>query len=86
MPSIFISHGSPMHALEPGAAGEAWKALGRRFPKPNAILIASAHWETNVPMLTGGEKPETIHDFSGFPEPLYRLQYPAKGSPPLAQR
>jgi 4,5-DOPA dioxygenase extradiol len=86
LPSIFISHGSPMHALEPGAAGEAWKALGRRFPKPAAILIASAHWETNVPMLTGAEKPETIHDFSGFPEPLYRLQYPAKGSPSVAQR
>jgi 4,5-DOPA dioxygenase extradiol len=86
LPSIFISHGSPMHALEPGAAGEAWKALGRRFQKPAAILIASAHWETNVPMLTGAEKPETIHDFSGFPEPLYRLQYPAKGSPSVAQR
>jgi len=86
LPSVFISHGSPMHALEPGAAGEAWKALGRRFPKPAAILIASAHWETNVPMLTGSEKPETIHDFYNFPEPLYRLQYPAKGSPSLAQR
>ena len=86
LPSVFISHGSPMHALEPGAAGEAWKALGRRFPKPAAILIASAHWETNVPMLTGAEKPETIHDFYNFPEPLYRLQYPAEGSPSLAQR
>ncbi|SRR6266581_2235466 len=86
LPSVFISHGSPMHALEPGAAGEAWKALGRRLPKPRAILIASAHWETNVPMLTGSAKPETIHDFSGFPEPLYRLKYPAEGSPSLAQR
>jgi 4,5-DOPA dioxygenase extradiol len=86
LPSIFISHGSPMHALEPGAAGEAWKALGRRFPKPKAILIASAHWETNMPMLTGSDRPETIHDFYNFPEPLYRLQYPAEGSPSLAQR
>ena len=86
LPSIFISHGSPMHALEPGAAGEAWKALGRRFPKPRAILIASAHWETNVPMLTGSDKPETIHDFYNFPEPLYRLRYPAPGAPAVAQR
>ena len=86
LPSVFISHGSPMHALEPGAAGEAWKALGRRFPKPRAILIASAHWETNVPLLTGSDKPETIHDFYNFPEPLYRLRYPAPGAPELAQR
>jgi 4,5-DOPA dioxygenase extradiol len=86
LPSVFISHGSPMHALQPGAAGEAWAALGRRFGKPKAILIASAHWETNMPMLTGSEKPETIHDFYNFPEPLYRLRYPAPGSPALAQR
>jgi 4,5-DOPA dioxygenase extradiol len=86
LPSLFVSHGSPMHALEPGAAGEAWKALGRRLPKPKAILIASAHWETNVPMLTGSEKPETIHDFHNFPEPLYRLRYPAAGAPAVAQR
>jgi 4,5-DOPA dioxygenase extradiol len=75
-----------MHALEPGAAGEAWKALAQRLPRPRAILISSAHWETNLPMLTGGEKPETIHDFYNFPEPLYRLRYPAPGAPELAQR
>ncbi len=86
LPSVFISHGSPMHALEPGAAGEAWAALGRRFPRPRAILIASAHWETNIPMLTGGEKPETIHDFYNFPQPLYRLRYPAPGAADVAQR
>jgi len=86
LPSVFISHGSPMHALEPGAAGEAWRALGRRLGKPRAILIASAHWETNLPMLTGSAKPETIHDFYNFPEPLYRLRYPAPGSPQLAQQ
>ncbi|MGH8724662.1 MAG: DODA-type extradiol aromatic ring-opening family dioxygenase [Burkholderiales bacterium] len=84
--SVFISHGSPMHALEPGAAGEAWKALARRLPRPHAILIASAHWETNLPMLTGSEKPETVHDFTNFPEPLYRLRYPAPGAPEVAGR
>jgi 4,5-DOPA dioxygenase extradiol len=86
LPSVFVSHGSPMHALEPGAAGEAWKALGSRLGKPKAIVIASAHWETNLPMLTGNAKPETIHDFYNFPEPLYRLRYPAPGAPQLAQK
>jgi 4,5-DOPA dioxygenase extradiol len=86
LPSVFVSHGSPMHALEPGAAGDAWKALGRRLPRPRAIVIASAHWETNVPMLTGSAKPETIHDFHNFPEPLYRLRYPAAGAPQIAER
>jgi 4,5-DOPA dioxygenase extradiol len=86
LPSVFISHGSPMHALEPGAAGDAWKALGRRLGKPQAIVIASAHWETNVPMLTGAPRPETVHDFFGFPEPLYRLRYTAPGAPPIAQK
>jgi len=74
LPSVFISHGSPMHALQPGPAGEAWAALGRRLGKPRAILIASAHWETGQPMLTGAARPETIHDFYNFPEPLYRLR------------
>ena len=84
--SVFISHGSPMHALQPGPAGEAWKALGQRMPRPKSILIASAHWETNLPMLTGSEKPETIHDFYNFPEPLYRLRYPSPGAPEVARR
>jgi 4,5-DOPA dioxygenase extradiol len=75
-----------MHALQPGPAGEAWKALARRLPRPKAILIASAHWETNLPMLTGSEKPETIHDFYNFPEPLYQLRYPAPGAPEVARR
>jgi 4,5-DOPA dioxygenase extradiol len=84
--SVFISHGSPMHALQPGPAGEAWKALARRLPKPRAILISSAHWETNLPMLTGSDKPQTIHDFYNFPEPLYKLRYPAPGAPEVAKR
>jgi len=73
-----------MHAIEPGAAGRAWIDLGRTLPRPRAILIASAHWETALPMLSGNPKPTTIHDFGGFPEELYRLQYPAPGAPQLA--
>ncbi len=84
--SVFISHGSPMHALQPGPAGAAWQALGKRLPRPKAIVIASAHWETNLPMLTGSDRPETVHDFYNFPEPLYRLRYPAPGAPQVAKR
>src|SRR3982751_2942131 len=86
LPSVFISHGSPMHALEAGAAGLAWAALGKRLGKPKAILIASAHWESNLPMVTGTDRPATIHDFSGFPEPLYRLQYTVPGAPEVARK
>lgn len=86
LPTLFLSHGSPMHAVEPGAAGRGWASLGRTLPRPRAILIASAHWETALPMLTGNPKPATIHDFGGFPEELYRLQYPAPGAPQLAAK
>ncbi|HET7198336.1 MAG TPA: class III extradiol ring-cleavage dioxygenase [Burkholderiales bacterium] len=86
LPSVFLSHGSPMHALKAGEAGLAWAALGKRLGKPGAIVIASAHWETNVPMLTGSARPETIHDFSGFPEPLYRIRYGAPGAPEVARK
>ena len=70
LPTLFLSHGSPMYAIEPGDAGGAWAELGRTLPKPRAVLMVSAHWETAVPMLSGSTKPETIHDFGGFPPEL----------------
>lgn len=84
LPSIFISHGSPMLALEPGASGSALTQLATSLAKPRAILLVSAHWETRDLRVTGASQPETLHDFGGFPAPLYQIQYPAPGAPALA--
>jgi 4,5-DOPA dioxygenase extradiol len=86
MPTLFLSHGSPMHAVQSGVAGDMWQAVGAALPRPRALVIASAHWETSRPMLTGSKQPETIHDFGGFPEALYRIRYAAPGAPDLAAR
>ena len=85
-PVLFLSHGSPMTALGGDALSQVWEALAQRLRRPSAILMVSAHWTTRVPMLTGSARPETIHDFGGFPDELYRLQYSAPGDPGLAMR
>lgn len=83
-PTLFISHGAPTYALEPGASGARLTALGRQLPRPRAVVVVSPHWITAGLEVTSSAQPGTIHDFGSFPEALYRLQYPAPGAPEVA--
>lgn len=86
MPVLFLGHGSPMNAIEDNEFVTGFRNMAKGIPKPNAILCVSAHWETRGTFVTAMQNPPTIHDFGGFPKALFDVQYPAPGSPALAQQ
>jgi 4,5-DOPA dioxygenase extradiol len=86
MPVLFVGHGSPMNAIEHNAFTKTLHGVSARLPKPKAVCVVSAHWVTSGSQVLASVQPRTIHDFSGFPRPLYEVQYPAPGAPAEAER